>query len=136
LHHLWRASCPQSTRVSFRESRHAARAAKYVSKYVSKGVDVSDWTPNQRGKVLAASYGRRWVFSSRRFWVPEACECKRCGALRVAVRNAFFVGEPDPAALAAFVRAMEVANRPDPHEILTTLVVDLRGPPERVYSDG
>ena len=128
MHRLWRASCPQSTRISFRESRHSARAARYVSKYVSKGVDVSEWTPKQRGTVLAASYGRRWVFSSRRFWIPEECACRRCGALRKVVQGAF-AGPVDIQALAKFRQELEqIEKYPDPHEILTTLVIDLRDP--------
>lgn len=76
---LWLAACPDAARVDFTASKQPHRAAKYVSKYVSKGVQTSDFTPQLRARVLAGTYGARWVFSSRGAWVKFQPCCKSCG---------------------------------------------------------
>jgi hypothetical protein len=129
---LWRDACPQSTRVSFVASANARRAAKYVAKYVSKGVDMSDWTPNQRARVLAASYGRRWLFSSRRFWVREECGCKRCGQ-PVTLLVGPFEGSVAAEAVAHYQRLCEIWDAAGP-EIEEVMHLYLTGTPERAYS--
>lgn len=79
LHALWTAACPQSARINFQALRSARAGAEYVGKYVSKGVDTVDFTPEMRARVLAATYGARWVFTSRGVWVPFAPLCPCCG---------------------------------------------------------
>lgn len=76
---LWRQSCPESSHISIERARNVKRAARYVSKYVAKGVEADEFTPELRARVLAGTYGTRWLFSSVRFWVPfEPC-CPACG---------------------------------------------------------
>lgn len=85
LAELWRAACPESTRISFRASRNDGQAtspksaARYLSKYVSKGVQTDDFSPELRADVLAATYNTRWLFSSRHVWVAFVPSCPDCG---------------------------------------------------------
>lgn len=95
---MWRAACPQSTRINIRQAYNTRGAAKYVSKYVSKGVYVDEFTPYLRANVAAGMYQARWVFSSVRFWVPFVPCCQACCApvqlLVVQVRDAYNRGTP------------------------------------------
>ncbi len=75
---LWRAACPQSSRINFQALRNPRAGAEYVGKYVSKGVDTSDFTPELRARVLAATYGARWLFTSRGVWIPFVPVCPCC----------------------------------------------------------
>jgi hypothetical protein len=91
LNALWRACCPQSEQINFRASRTVKYAARYVSKYVSKGVQEAAFTPELRARILAGTYGTRWVFSSVRFWAPFEPACRCCGepVRRAMLRNPF-----------------------------------------------
>jgi hypothetical protein len=91
LAELWRAACPESTRINFRASRNAKHAARYVSKYVSKGVQGADFSPELRARVLAGTYGTRWMMTSVRFWVPWEPKCSCCGesVRRAMLRDPF-----------------------------------------------
>lgn len=79
----WRRACPRSTHVNMR-STNAKAAAIYVSKYVTKGVQVGEMRGALAGHVLASTYGKRKVTTSRHFWRPvsgrgPSC-CRRCEA--------------------------------------------------------
>ncbi len=76
---LWLDAAPTSTRISFSASNTPHRAARYLSKYVSKGVQTSDFSPVLRARVLAGTYNTRWLFTSRKAWVPFQPRCKCCG---------------------------------------------------------
>lgn len=83
---LWRAACPQSEHISFRASHSVKGAARYVSKYISKGVQTADFSPELRARVLAGTYGTRWLMSSVRFWQPFAPVCPCCSQPIVRAR--------------------------------------------------
>ena len=75
---LWTASCPGSKRLRLETARSVRGAAKYLGKYLSKGVNTDDFSPELRARVLAGTYGTRWVFTSVRMWTKfEPC-CQRC----------------------------------------------------------
>ena len=76
---LWRAACPRSARINFQALRNPRAGAEYVGKYVAKGGDTADVTPELRARVLAATYGSRWLFTSRGVWVPFVPLCPCCG---------------------------------------------------------
>lgn len=65
----------------------AFNAAGYVAKYVSKGVQPSDMSGEKAGELLAASYGRRKLVTSVRFFVPLPCVCRECRGGFVVVQR-------------------------------------------------
>lgn len=69
----------RSTRCSFVASGSPKHAAGYVAKYVAKGVTTSGFDSVLAAKVVSATYNKRWVFTSWRFWLPFAPVCRCCG---------------------------------------------------------
>lgn len=96
LAELWRAACPESTRISFVASRSVRGAAKYVSKYISKGVQTDEFSPELRARILAGTYQTRWLMSSVRFWVPfvPVCRCCKQPVQRLVLRNPWHACDP------------------------------------------
>lgn len=86
---LWRAACPESTRINFEASRSVKGAARYVSKYISKGVQGAEFAPELRTRVVCGTYGTRWLMSSVGFWVPFVPCCPDCQQpiVRVILRD-------------------------------------------------
>ena len=82
---MWMRACPTSERITFVARRRDGKAsnprsaANYLGKYLSKGMQTSDFSPELRADVLAASYQARWVFTSVRFWQPWVPACPGCG---------------------------------------------------------
>lgn len=99
---LWLASCPRSKSIDIasggkskgkiqarRDGRptNAWSAAKYIGKYISKGIALASMGDELAADIVAATYNKRTVLTSRKFWVPwhEAC-CARCGVQPFAER--------------------------------------------------
>jgi hypothetical protein len=76
---MWLAACPQSQQINFVKAHSLRGAAKYVSKYISKGVNTPDFTPELAARVVAGTYGTRWLFTSARIWIPFVPCCPACG---------------------------------------------------------
>ena len=102
---LWIDACPESERISFVAARRDGRrsdaksVSRYLGKYLSKGMQASEFTPELRSSVLAASYNARWVFTSRAFWLTFLPCCQRCGNRIIAAQYAWHgpaVQPPDP----------------------------------------
>jgi hypothetical protein len=91
LSSLWRAGCPESSHINFKAGENLTRAAHYLSKYISKGVQTDDFSPELRARVLAGTYGTRWLMTSVRFWVPfePVCPCCKQPVVRARVRDPF-----------------------------------------------
>lgn len=102
LARMWRAACPESSRINFVANRRDGRptepksAAKYLSKYVTKGVQGEEFSPELRAEVIAAAYNTRWLFSSRGVWVPFVPLCPNCGRPIVLARYRFHDGNWRP----------------------------------------
>jgi hypothetical protein len=79
---LWLQASPTSRRVDFSASNSPREAAGYVAKYVAKGVSSAEFDTVLAAKVCAGMYGKRWLLSSRRFFVSYSPVCSCCG-LRV-----------------------------------------------------
>lgn len=96
---LWLKACPTSERITFVASRQDKKPSSprsvgnYLSKYLSKGVQTAEFSTQLRADVAAASYQARWVFTSRKFWVPWVPLCPGCGEPRVRAQYAWR-GEP------------------------------------------
>lgn len=89
IHELWLASCPESSHLNIRVVTSPKNAAWYLGKYVSKGVESREFTPELRARVVAGTYGTRWVGGSRRFFVAFVPCCPACGqsVVRVSVED-------------------------------------------------
>ena len=82
----WRRACPRSShldiQVAGKGRRDPAKAcAEYVCKYATKGAVIGGegWSDELVAQTIAASYGKRWVTTSERFWVPLIPTCPCCG---------------------------------------------------------
>lgn len=127
LRQMWLRACPQSEQIHFRASRTVKHAARYVSKYVSKGVQTDDFSPELRARVLAGTYGTRWVFSSVRFWAPFEPLCPCCGQ---AVRRAM-LRDPFPDAAHSHWRRYDDTDGDEPTRWYQTAISELQEPDER-----
>lgn len=79
FHRWWRQSCPSSSHMHVKAlGGNVARAVGYLSKYLSKGIETNEFSPDLRARVLAGTYGKRWVLSSRRYWLPFVPCCPGC----------------------------------------------------------
>lgn len=98
---LWLDACPQSERITFVAGRRDGRAsdprsvANYLGKYLAKGVQERGFDPVLRADVCAAAYQSRWVFTSRRFWIPWVPLCPGCNCPRVSADYRWH-GAPHP----------------------------------------
>lgn len=64
----WREACPGSSHIDIRAAENVRQAAQYVSKYLTKGVKDQEFTPEMRADVLAAFYGKKCIFASKKFF--------------------------------------------------------------------
>ncbi len=77
---VWRTACPRSQAPHIDWIRSEKGAAKYVSKYISKGTAIAaGMTEEVQAQTLAASYGKRSLWTSLRFWAPPDRKCRDCG---------------------------------------------------------
>lgn len=80
----WLDACPQSERITFVAKRRDGQesspksVARYLGKYMSKGMEGSEFSPVLRANIVGKLYNTRWVFSSRKFWVPFEPRCPAC----------------------------------------------------------
>lgn len=80
---LWLESCPESGRLNFAPPRKDRRPstpasmASYLGKYLGKGSD-DEFTADQRAEISVATYNKRSVFTSHKFWQPFTPVCKVC----------------------------------------------------------
>jgi len=83
-HELWKQSVASvegmvSRGLSLELARSVRGSAVYLGKYISKGVQAFGFSPDLRARVLAGTYGKRWVSTSVGFWAEFKPECPCCG---------------------------------------------------------
>jgi hypothetical protein len=77
---VWCRAVPSSESIDIKWIKSTAGAAKYVAKYISKGTALDDGMSDEvAAQMLAASYGKRSLWCSLRFWAPPDCKCRDCG---------------------------------------------------------
>jgi len=82
VHEQWlRATDGASSHISVESARKGAGgAASYLAKYATKGARWHELHPEIAAKFVAATYGKRKLYASERFYRPRASCCQRCSA--------------------------------------------------------
>jgi hypothetical protein len=93
IQRTWRRVCPGSSHLDIQvagarrdggtSGDPVKSCANYIAKYATKGAVIGGegWTDELVAQSIAASYGKRGVTTSARFWVPLRPICACCGEL-------------------------------------------------------
>lgn len=90
LHAAWSRACDvESARIHVARARHRGGVVSYILKYATKGAAPLD-APELAAAYYRATYGRRWVSTSRGWWLgtDNRSECTACGCCWDVERHA------------------------------------------------